>query len=680
MKNITTIAQRYWKPLIVLNSIIIVGAIASAKFSPRSWTANTQLILPDTTSNLDASLGTLGNLKDTSINFSNEVNPLRTQASIITSQDVLEKVWQADPEQSKFDRLATYSKLFKATPIDQSTTISVEVQGASPQLAHQRTAMLIKAYQQRVNELRKDEAVAREQFSENELEKASQRLSQAQRNLAAFTKSSGLVNGEEQTKGLVLTISNLTDAHAQALAEAQSNQTLSENLSAQIRLTPDQAIRSLGLGENKSYQFARQELSKVEADLLIARSRFSDNHPGVQTLLAQRNQLTSQIKQYVGQAASNTAGVDTNVGSDGTDGRVTLIQRLVIAEGESKAKQRQAAQLQEQLNQLNQEMRAIPANQLQVNELQRQYDIAEGVYKGLIAQVQQAKISAFNSYPNVQILDTATVDPKPTTPKKSLIALGGLLSAIFGSLSLLLFLESRNPLLKPKDLQEMEFPVLARIPRCKQAAMNLDLGVETEVEFQRLASAISLMHLENHRLMVSSSTFGEGKTTITLGLAMALIDLGFRVLVVDGDFRRANLTQRLGYSQLTTSEPELMPVEIRPRLDLIPTSPRNDRKIIEYVARGDFERRIDAIQASGDYDYIIVDSAPVGLTSEAALMAAAVSNVLLVVRLGISDRDMVHQTLDQLTRHNAQIIGLALNGVETRTEGYLYKREPQTNR
>ena len=47
------------------------------------------------------------------------------------------------------------------------------------------------------------------------------------------------------------------------------------------------------------------------------------------------------------------------------------------------------------------------------------------------------------------------------------------------------------------------------------------------------------MSLDNRRLMVSSSTFGEGKTTVTLGLAMALIDLGFRVLIVDGDFRRA---------------------------------------------------------------------------------------------------------------------------------------------
>ncbi len=674
MNKLVFIAQRYWKPLILLNGIVLAATIASAKFSPRSWTATTQLILPNTTSNLDANLGTLGNLKDTAIDFSNEVNPLKTQASIITSNNVLNKVWAVDSEKSKFTRIESYNKLFKANPLEQSTAISVEVTGSDPEIARQRAVMLLRFYQERLNELRRDEAVAREQFSGGELEKARDNLNQAKLALAAFTQSSGLINSEEQTKGIVSTISSLTEAQAQALAEAQSNKTLAATLSARVGLTPDQAIKSLGLGENQDYQLTRQKLVELEATLIEMRSRFADNHPGVQTLLAQQNELNNRIQQYVTQAAANTVGVDPTVGSNGSDGRTALIQRLVIAESEGKAQQRQANQLQTQLNQLRGTMKSIPANQARVLELQRQYDIAEGVYKGLIAQVQQAKVSSFNSYPNVQILDQPTVDPKPTTPKRSVIALGGLLAAVFGSLALILFLESRNPLLKPKDLQDMELPVLAQIPHFKQPLIQLKKEAETEVELQRLASAISLMPLENRRLMVSSSTFGEGKTTVTLGLAMALIDLGFRVLIVDGDFRKAELSQRLGYSQKVASS-GLVPIQVRHRLDLMPTLPRQDGRIVEFVARGGFERSLSTIQASGNYDYVIVDSAPVGLTSESALMAAAVSNVLLVVRLGVSDRHLVHETLAQLRRHNAQIIGLAINDVETRAEGYLYKRE-----
>lgn len=661
--------------MLALNSILFAATIAVYLVSPRVWTASAQLILPNTTTNLDASLGTLGNLKDTSIDFSNEVNPLKTQASIITSKDVLVTVWASDPEKSQFRSLDSYSKLFKAKPVDQSTTIWVEVNASHPDLALQRANTLIKVYHQRLDELRKDEAVAREQFTTTEVERTHQNLRQAQMALAAFKESSGLINSEEQTKGIVSTIATLTEVQAQALAQAQSNETLTKTLSARLGLSPDQAIKSLGLGENQDYQFTRQKLSEVEATLVETRSRFVDGHPMVQTLLAQRDQLRSQIEQSIAQAATNTVGVDTTVGSTSSDqGRVALIQRLVIAESEHKAQQRQAAQLQSQVDKLSAGLKSIPVSQGRVLELQRQYDIAEGVYKGLIAQVQQAKVSAFNSYPNVQLLDRPAVDPKPTSPKRSFIALGGILTSVFGSLALVLFLESHNPLLKPKDLQDMELPSLVRIPRLKQPAMELDLNSETEVEFQRLASAISLMPLENRRLMVSSSTVEEGKTTVTLGLAMALIDLGFRVLVVDGDFRKAELSRRLGYSHRATLQQRSTTVQVRPKLDLMPTTPRQHGKIVEFVARGGFEQELSAIQASGDYDYVIVDTAPVGLTSETALMTAAVPNVLLVVRLGISDRNLVYDSLEQLTRHNARIAGLAINYVE-RTEGYLYRHE-----
>jgi Mrp family chromosome partitioning ATPase len=99
-----------------------------------------------------------------------------------------------------------------------------------------------------------------------------------------------------------------------------------------------------------------------------------------------------------------------------------------------------------------------------------------------------------------------------------------------------------------------------------------------------------------------------------------------------------------------------------------------DSKAIKFLARGQFEQHLNTIQAKGGYDYVIVDSAPVGLTSETALMAKAIRNVLLVVRLGISDRPMVQETVEQLIRHDSEIIGLAVNGAEQRLEGYGYKQ------
>ena len=59
----------------------------------------------------------------------------------------------------------------------------------------------------------------------------------------------------------------------------------------------------------------------------------------------------------------------------------------------------------------------MPAHQARLVELQRQSDIAEAEYKGLVAQAKQSSIDAFNAYPNIQVLDSPTVDLKPSSPK-----------------------------------------------------------------------------------------------------------------------------------------------------------------------------------------------------------------------------------------------------------------------
>jgi uncharacterized protein involved in exopolysaccharide biosynthesis/Mrp family chromosome partitioning ATPase len=677
MGKVAAITIRHWKSILVLNLLVLAATVAKVTTSPKAWTATAQLILPQKNGNLDANLGTLGSLRNAEPGFSSEVNPLKVQASILTSDALLERVLASDPEKSNFPRLLSYKQLFKVSPQEQSTIISLAVSGSTPQLARRRAIALTDAYQERLNELRQADSVSRKQFSQKELEQARETLTQAQMALAQFKQSSGLVNSEAQTQGIVSTINTLTTAQAQAQAQARASENRVTVLSARLSLSPDQAIRSLGLGENKDYQFVQNKLAEVEANLVKVRATFTDNHPTVQKLFSERDELQRQLQGYIAQAAGGTR-VDTTVAS-GSDGRATLIQQLIMAESEASGQQRQADQLQSQIEKLNTALSALPGNQARLLELQRQVDVAEGVYKGLVAQVQQNNINAFDTYPNVQVLDPPKVDSKPSSPKNSLTVLSGLMASIIGSIALVLLLESRNPLLSPKDLQAIKFPIVVRIPWLKHSGMGLELGTETAVEFQRLASAISLQPLKDRRLLVTSAIMGEGKTTLTLGLATALADLGFRVLIVDGDFRKAELSRRLGYAQqLNSADAPLLangiqqPVRIQPSLDLLPTLPKKG-KIVELVRRGRFEQSLAAAQSAGDYDYVLIDSAPVSLTSETALMAAVIPNVLFVVRPGTSYSNSVNDSLDQLAQHHAQILGLVVNGVETNSKSYPYR-------
>jgi polysaccharide biosynthesis transport protein len=677
MNDLIANFRRHWKALILLNGAIFSAAIASAILSPRVWEADAKLVLPDSSNGLNASLGTLGNLEQKGAQFSNELNPLKVQASILSSQAVMQRTLNADPEKSEFSRIETFNKLFKIKPEDQSTIIQVSVKGSSETIAKKRAENLLSFYQLRLNELRLGADSNRQKFISKQLESAKLNLQQARIDLANFQKATGLVNSVEQTKSLVSTVDALTNSHAEAIAQYQASAAEVSSLTQRTRLTPQQANSTLRLSENKEYQEIRQKLSTIDTELATARGSYTENAPQIQLLVAQRNELSSALRKKLSEVAPDAPKLAQQFGGSTLSGNASnqaaLIVQLLEAETKTNGARQQVNQLKRYLDLLKNRLNNFSTLQARLGELQQRQDIADGIYKGIVAQIQQDKISAFNYYPNVQVLDVPTVDSKPISPKLSFIVLGALVASIFLSLALVLFLDSRDPHLKRKDLQEIDYPILARIPQMPQLSPEVEMDAETEAEFQRLASVISLMPSENKRFMVTSSIAGEGKTSIVLGLALALADLGFYVLLVDGDYRRSSLSHRLGVPPLQTN---VGPTPVRPRLDLLPPNiSETGAKVMEIVAQGSFEQTLASYEGSGRYDYILIDSAPVGMNSEAALMAAAVQQVLFVVRMGVSKREQVQASLEQLKRFKAQVLGLTLNGLDTRNEAYLYKSE-----
>ncbi|MEP0917150.1 AAA family ATPase [Leptolyngbya sp. DQ-M1] len=677
MKKVVSIASRHWKALLGLNALVAAAAIAAITTTPKSWTATAQLILPLTNGgNLDANLGTLGSYRESDPSFSSQINPLKIQQAVLSSDALLEKAWKADPERTGSDKPRHYGQYFSVTTLDQTSIMELAVTGSSPEVAKQRTIAILNAYKQRLGELRQANSTARDATTQRQLEQARQRLLKAQTELARFKQATGLVNDEEQTKGLVTAINTLETEQAQAEAEARANRYRANTLAARLNLSSAAAVQALGLDQNEDYKQIRSKLTEVETTLGRLRATFTDRTPQVQRALAERNSLRSQLQQYVGQAAGRI-NANTNF-TTGAEGRAELIQQLVLSESDANGQQQRAEQLRRQIAQRRRSLSALPANQAKLAALQRQADATEGLYKGLVAQVQQSNLDAFNAYPNIQELNAPVVDPKPTSPKRSVMLINAILASIIGSIALLLLLEARNPLLSPKDLQSMKFALVARIPMFKRLSIDPNLGTESEIEFQRLASAVSLQSLRSPRLLITSGMADEGKTTITLQLAYALTDLGFRVLLVDGDFRKAELSHQLGYphNALGNFQNDRAlsghVVSLQPNLDFVPTMPHQG-KIVDLVTRGRFERYLAAAEAQNDYDYVLVDSAPVSSTSETALMAAIVPYVLFVVRPGFSARNAVNDSLEQLTQHQARLLGLVLNGVEAQGSPYAYR-------
>ncbi len=657
MNRSLTILLRHWRPLLAWNLCLAIMATGALARSKPIWLANATFILSANSGKLSANLGQLGQVSDSTAFFSQQVNPLNVLSSIVMSDDTMGALQKVDPQTKDGLSLTRYKGFFKVTAEESSTIFAVKVTGQNPEVAQQRAEALVQVFQQRLNYLRQDDATQRAAFVQTEMTNAQHNLAAAQVQLTEFKQASGLVQSEEQTKQLVVTINQLTLNQADVAARARANAMQVRSLTDRLGMTPEQALQSLKLNERQDYVYARQKLTEVDIRLGQARTLYQEETPDVQSLLEERSYVAAQVEQYVQEAGANVPGVNPATGLNLGE----LMQQLVLTESQASAGQLQAEQLQNRVTQLNQALDTLPQKQAKLQELQRQYQIAEGVYQGLVAKVQETRVNTFSNYPSVQVLDRPQVNPAPAGSKKIPILMGASLAAVLGSVALTLLLESRNPLLSPADVQLSKIPVIGSLPVMQSSWSMLWTDFFNGMELQRLASNISMLKLENKRLLVGSAAKGEGKTTVTLGLAIALKTLGFQVLVVDADFRHQALSHRLEYP---VPNPEHVAVPVMPGLDLLAFTTTATQGM-EFVLRGGFDQALNQAQFEGQYDYVLIDGPGICSAGESIMLATIAEHVLWVVRPGISERFMVSKAIAQVARHlNVEWAGIVLNGTE----------------
>ena len=205
-----------------------------------------------------------------------------------------------------------------------------------------------------------------------------------------------------------------------------------------------------------------------------------------------------------------------------------------------------------------------------------------------------------------------------------------------------------------------------------------DSDPEVVEQFRRLASTLHKAKRLNglRSVMVTSATSGDGKTLTAVNLALELSrSFNSDVLLIDADLRRpsipsvVHLSEDAGLSEALSvkTEQKLALVRIAPRLTLIPAG-QAILNSIEAVTSPRMQRIIE--EATERYDWVILDAPPIGLTTDARLLAEFVGGTLFVVRAGVTQHRQVTQAMAALGRE--QILGVVLNGTERSKEKNTY--------
>ncbi|MGI4831180.1 MAG: CpsD/CapB family tyrosine-protein kinase [Janthinobacterium lividum] len=225
-------------------------------------------------------------------------------------------------------------------------------------------------------------------------------------------------------------------------------------------------------------------------------------------------------------------------------------------------------------------------------------------------------------------------------------------------------------------------PILSALPALEERGP----GVE---QFRSLRSHVSEFREQKplKTLLVSSGLPGEGKSFVTLNLALSFSrHKGNRVLLIDGDMRRSSLHKVLGaprepgLAEYLSGEAELLDVMQRPRPSAGVAFPpglaaltfigggRDADKAGDLAANSRFSELVQAVSPS--FDWIIVDSSPVNLVSDAISLAHACDGVLLVCREGVTRFKTAQQAQAQFK--SANVLGFVLNAVHKLPKGDYY--------
>lgn len=519
----------------------------------------------------------------------------------------------------------SYCKNMTVAATSKTTTIAkIDVKNSIPSRGVDFINHLVKIYNQDANDEKNEVAQKTAEFIEERISIINAELGSTETELASFKQRSGLTD---------LT----SDAQIALQENSRYEQQLTQN-ATQINLVQDL----------QSYINNPANANEV----IPANVGLEDNN--LNAIINQYNTLIVERKRLLRTSSENNpAVINMNSGLDAMRSNVQTTVTSVL-----RGLRITQRNLQREANKFVGRISNAPKHEQEFMTIQRQQEIKATLYIMLLQKREENALTLAATASNGRIIETPLAGNAPVAPRKMIFLLASLIVGIALPVGIIYLLD----LLKYKienrgDVEKLtKVSIIGEIPmneKNKKASNSIVVQENKnnimEETFRALRTNLLFLLEKNQKVVLFTSSIpGEGKSFAAANLAVSLAFLGKKVIIVGMDIRKPGLNKTFGFSTqikgITNylSHPEqtklwdmVMPSGISPNLDILPggSVPPNPT---ELVARPIFDQTI--AQLKERYDYVILDTAPIGMVTDTAIIAHTADICIYVCRADVTPK------------------------------------------
>ncbi len=683
---VRVVLKRKW--LILFVFAVVVGATTLwARSQPKVYAAQASLIIESKEPRfLDSQIQDV-NADSSSAYWANR-EYIETQTKIITSRAVAQRVVEklglnTDPEflhltklpegqreeaMKRMDAVAMVQGRIKVEPLKDSRVSYIKIEDGDPNRAALLANEVAQAYI--------DESLSQKlKVTENAtkwLDERRDSLSDSARtselSLYAFRKQADMLSTSIDDRASM--VSARLNATSNALTDVQLKIAGHRARVAAIRSVQqtkgsDDSMWAEALPaarENLTLQKLKDRMLTLRTECTELQSRYLAEHP---KLIECKDKLALVEKDFQRELSNLVVGTEAEL-------------------REATEKERN---LQALFNEAKAEAFEVEKKKLELDRLKQETDNAKRQYESVFKRLKDIELSGLLRTSNVRVLDAARPNPAPVRPNVPQSILLGVLAGLIAGLGLALLLEFLDSSVTTQQEIEERLGVtflgfVPSIPDSVAGQKDLHIHREPKSGIAECTRAIrtNLLFMSPdkpfRRMVVTSSGPQEGKSTTAINLGIAMAQSGQRVLIVDTDMRRPRLhkafgvANELGVSSLVVGEGKLddaiKTTEV-PGLYLLPCGPipPNPAELLHTQA---FSELLESL--SSKFDRVILDSPPVGAVADAVVLATQADGVVLVLKSGVTHREVARRTVRALNDVKAKLFGAVLNDVNLERSRY----------